>query len=665
MTKKMDHSIPGSREARAITLLLTLVSAGASADSLSALKQMSLDELADLRVSIASNRPERLEDAAAAVYVITAEDIRRSGATTLPELLRTVPGMDVARISASEWAVSSRGFNNQFANKLLVMVDGRSIYTPLFSGVIWDEQNIVLQDVERIEVVRGPGGATWGANAVNGVINIITKPAEDTQGTLVSAVGGDRQSELVARSGFKLGESGHARLYTKVHQQDGLEKAFRSEAPDPDWSGGRAGFRGDWNWGDTGLMVQGEVYRERIASERQYSGGHLLGYWESAFQDGAKDVFQGYVHRFSLDKWQVFGNAAEGTVDTLDLGYRHQFASMGAHNLIAGLTYRAVRLDVNAVAPTAIAGSNRTDQLFSAFLQDDITLSPDQLYLTLGVKAEHNDFTGMEWQPSARLRWSPPGRGTLWAAISRAVRTPSSIEDSGTIVSGVAPSTATSGLPLVILSTGNADMDAETLTGYEIGYRIPATARLGLDATVFLNDYDQLRSVDMIGSPTLVPLPSPYLLWLSEVGNNLQGQTKGFELAADYRPRDEWRLRAAYSYLRIDLTPNPENTDLAPVQAEGESPNHQFSLVSNLDLRHDLELDVQARYVGELPAFAVKAYFTADARLDWRVGRHLDLALVGRNLLGPNHLEYGTSAIASSEAYLISREFYLTMNWRF
>ncbi len=358
-----DRSIPrsGGGPALALRFALVLASANAGADSLSALKQMSLDELADLRVSIASNRLERLEDTAAAVYVITAEDIRRSGATTLPELLCTVPGLDVARLSASEWAVSSRGFNNQFANKLLVMVDGRSLYTPLFSGVIWDEQNIVLRDVERIEVVRGPGGATWGANAVNGVINIITKPAEDTQGTLVSAVGGDQQSELVARTGFKLGESGHARLYAKVHQQDGLEQAFPSQAPDLDWSGGRSGFRGDWDLGDAALMVQGELYRERVGSERQYSGGHLLGYWETVSADGAKDVFQSYIHRFSLDKWQVVGNAAEAVVDTLDLAYCHQFPTMGAHNLVAGLSYRAVRLDVDAIAPTAIADPRRTD----------------------------------------------------------------------------------------------------------------------------------------------------------------------------------------------------------------------------------------------------------------------------------------------------------------
>ncbi len=303
--------------------------------------------------------------------------------------------------------------------------------------------------------------------------------------------------------------------------------------------------------------------------------------------------------------------------------------------------------------------------MFSAFVQDDITLMPDQLYLTLGVKAEHNDFTGLEWQPSARLRWSPPGRGTLWAAISRAVRTPSLIEDSGTLISLIPPSPATSDLPLVILSRGNANLDAELLTSYELGYRLPVTPQLGLDVTAFLSDYDRLVSIDMIGSPTLVPLPSPYLLWPSKVGNNLQGWTHGFELAADYRPWDAWRLRAAYSYLSIDLDPKPDNTELSPKRAEGESPRHQFSLISNLDLGRDLALDVQARYVGELPAYAVKAYFTADARLGWRADQDLELALVGRNLLGPSHLEYGTPAIAASDAYLISREFYLMVNWRF
>ncbi len=646
-----------------LALLFAATSATAS-DNLSTLKQMSLDELADLRVSIATHRTERQEDTAAAVSVLTAEDIRRSGATTLPELLRTVPGLNVARISATEWAVSARGFNNQLANKLLVMVDGRSVYTPFFSGVLWDELNVVMQDIERIEVVRGPGGSTWGANAVNGVINILTRHAEDTQGSQLSVVAGDMQSELVARNGFKAGESGFARVWAKVHQQDRLQLPQGGDTADKHWRGGRAGFRGDWDLGPANLMIEGETFREMKPDEREYSGAHLLGQWARNTGD-ARDELRGYFNRFTLDRWAVMGNGAKAQLDTFDLNYRHLFAETGMHNLIVGTGYRSVRSEAEMVPPSAVSRANRTDQLFSAFAEDTLSLA-ERLKLTLGVKVEHNDYTGIEWQPSARIRWSPAAGGTLWASVARAVRTPSIIEDSARFISFVAPSRLTGGLPMSVTSNGNANLNTEQLTAYELGYRIQLTPKLSVDATVFLNDYDRLVTVDMIGRPALVPaFPSPYLNWSAVTGNQLQGQAHGFELSADYRPSETWRLQASYAYLDLNLKARPGNNEITPLRAEGESPRHQASLISRHDLRHDLELDLQARYVSALTTYAIADYVTADLRLGWRATSRLDLALNGRNLIGPARKEFGTNIVNASDAYLIPREYYVTANLRF
>jgi iron complex outermembrane receptor protein len=632
-------------------------------DSLSALKLMSLDELADLRVSTATHRSERLEDTAAAIHVLTAEDIRRSGATSLPELLRTVPGLNVARISATEWAVSARGFNNQFANKLLVMVDGRSVYTPFFSGVLWDELNIVIQDIERVEIVRGPGGSTWGANAVNGVINIITRHAEDTQGTLVSVVTGDLQSELVLRNGFKAGDNGHARVWAKVHQNDRLAGSA-DDISDIRWRGGRAGFRGDWETGGGNLMIEGESFRELKRQERAYSGAHVLGQW-SRSSGGARDELRAYFNRFTLDHWMVLNNGARAELDTFDLGYRHHFTPIGGHNLIAGVGYRNIASDAQMTPPAGVSRSSRTDQLFSAFAEDTLALA-ERLQVTVGVKVEHNEFTGVEWQPSARMRWSPARGNTLWASVARAVRTPSIIEDSARLSSYIPPRAFTGGLPLFVTSHGNPNLDAERLIAYELGYRVQINPRLSFDASVFLNDYDRLLTVDLIGAPRLVAsLPSPYLTWNALAGNALKGKARGFELSMDYRPSDTWRVQTSYSHLDMNLATQPGNTEINPLRATGESPTHQAMLAVRHDLRHDLELDLQARYVSALHTYSIPDYLTADLRLSWRATSRLDLALNGRNLIGPARKEFGTNLVNASDAYLIPREYYLTANLRF
>ena len=662
---------PAKRWSLGLSLLLCMVAwkpAPAGVDTLSALKQLSLEDLANLEVSIASGRTERLQDSAAAVYVLTADDIRRSGATTLPEVLRNVPGLNVARISASEWAVTSRVGNGQYADKPLVMVDGRSVYTPLFSGVMWDQHNIILQDIERIEVVRGPGAATWGANAVNGVINIITRHAEDTQGNLVSLVAGSQQREIVARAGFSLGQ-GQGRLYAKFHDQDGLKRAPGDSQPDSDWHGGRVGFRSDWGNAADQVMLQGEVFRED-ADDRRPNGGHLLARWDQRGEDGALSSLQGYFDVARMDKWTSGGANTEWRIDTLDLSYRREFRPRGAHRWSGGAGVRNIRFEGRANTPPlepSLGTSWATSQtLYSAFVQDDITLSPEQLFLSLGVKAEHNDFTGMEWQPSARLRWSPGKRGTLWAAASRAVRTPSLVEKKLWVQDLVpADNDILPGVPGGLILASNPDFRSETLRAYELGYRVQATPALSLDATAFRFDYDRIMSTELTGLEYPAPFDPAYFLLLTTYGNNIRGHAQGFEISADYRPSQTWRLRAALSRMQADFYARSGSTDPGPELIEGTSPHHQFTLGSSHNLSDHLELDVWARHVGELSTLGVKAYTTLDARIGWRPAKGLELGLVGHNLIGRRHKEYVQEVGFANTTYLAPRDIYLTANWRF
>jgi len=637
----------------------------ADAGQLETLKRMSIDDLANLDVSIVSGRPERLGDTPAAVFVVTAEDIRRSGATTLPEVLRMVPGIEVARANTVDWAVSIRGFNGQFANKLLVLVDGRSVYSPLFSGVLWEAQNIVLQDVERIEVIRGPGASTWGANAVNGVINIITKRAEDTQGGYVGGVVGSRQQEAVARFGGRLGEDGYYRVYAQVHQQDPLPAIPGSRSPETDWRGERAGFRADWRSGATDLMLRGELYRED-SDQGQLNGGYLQGRWENRRSGGFQDTLQAYIERSDLGDWSEGEMRGENTLDIVEVEYRRQFPALGGHTIITGLSYRWISSDWEVDPPAAIGEPRRHDQVISAFAQDDIRLISDSAYLTLGLKLEHNDFTGLEVQPSARLRWLPAAGQTFWVSVSRAMRTPSLAENSLTvIVPAASPSPATGGLPVVLQASGSPDFDSETLIAYELGYRWQVSPRLGLDAAFFYNDYDRLRTIDLApGPPQFEPFPTPRLTVRGTAGNNLGGEAHGFELAADYRPSDRWRFQAAYSYLDLDLRPEANSTDPLAKSAEGESPAHQFSLRSSMDLSDKLEFDLWLRYVSELPGFNISSYLTLDARLGWKASKNLAISLVGRNLINSPHQEFGTSLFATGK-YEVEREAYLMAEWRF
>ena len=650
-------------------LLLWVLSCGlvgsALADSakLAALKQMSINDLANLEISVASGRPERFGDTAAAVFVITAEDIRRSGATSLPEVLRMVPGLAVGRIDASSSAVSSRGFQTQGANKLLVLIDGRSIYNALFSGVYWESYGIVLQDIERIEVVRGPGAVTWGANAVNGVINIITKRTEETQGTYIGTVAGDKQRQLVARQGGRLGEQGTYRLYAKLHRDDPLPIISGADENGVLWKGGRVGFRADRRIGDDDLMLEGETFRE-AANANDYTGRYLFGRWEQRKGDGAIGTLQAYYNRIGVNNGTTDDNE-----DTFDLSYRWSFAPVGRHTFSVGGGYRWIYTDIKPGSGGQIRNATRDDQLFSAFIQDDIQLD-ERLYLTLGTKLEHNSYTGFEVQPSARLRWLPSERQTLWAAVSRAVRTPSRAEHDMTLTQYPGKVIGIPGLgnvPLVVTLIGNPEMVSEELIAYEVGYRWQATSRLTLDAALFLNDYDQLRTFELTGPPSLSLFPAPALVQQATADNKDHGRTYGLELAADFRPYDWWRLQGAYSFLHMNIRPDADSTDNSSAQIDEQSPMRQWTLRSSLDIRDDVDLDLWLRYVANIPTLAIDPYLTIDARLGWKINAQFDLALVGRNLLNSPHVEYKQFAGFAQEpkTAAVEREVYLMAEWRF
>lgn len=571
-----------------------------------------------------------------------------------------VPGLAVGRIDTAMWAISARGFQNQFANKLLVLIDGRSVYTPLFSGVYWESQDIVLQDIERIEVVRGPGATTWGANAVNGVINIITKRAEDTQGTYVGVVAGDRQQQWVTRQGGRLGEAGAYRVYAKLHGEEALPFAPGFDDDTSSWQGGRAGFRADGRMGGDHLMAQGEFFRE-MPDDRNPTGQYLLGRWEHRNEDGSTGALQGYYYRLGTDN--IYMDQLE---DTFDLEYRWLSTPVDRHAFVAGVGYRWIRSDIEPKGNNQVDESVRGDQLFSAFIQDDIRLVGDQIYLTLGAKFEHNDYTGFEVQPNVRLRWSPTAGQTLWAAVSRAVRTPARVEYDLTLNTkiGEAAVPIFGTAPLYISAMGNSDMAPEELIAYEAGYRWQVSSRLNLDMSIFFNDYDQLRSIELTGPPSLTLFPAPTLIQTATVANKLKGRTYGLEFVADYQPYDGWRIQGAYSFLHMDLEVAPDSSDTFSESAERESPTHQWTVRSSFDLSDNCEFDLWLRYVDDIPAFAIDRYLTLDARLGWRASKNLDLALVGRNLLDPRHGEYLQLA-SFNELHEVVREAYLMAEWRF
>ncbi len=622
--------------------------------------ELSLEDLMDIRVTSTSRRPQSVAESAAAVFVITQEDIRRSGVTSIPEALRMVPGVQVARIDANKWAISARGFNGRFANKLLVMIDGRSVYTPLFSGVLWDAQDTVLEDIERIEVVRGPGASLWGANAVNGVINIVTRRARDTQGGLFVAGGGTEEQGFTSlRHGGELDEDAFYRAYVKYFNRDSQEFVGGGGAAD-DWEVGRAGFRFDWEPdGPDAVTVQGDMYRGVVGTTgRQFSptapfsqtvnadddifGANLLTRWAHDFEDGSDMALQVYYDLVSGDELGI-----ELSEQTFDADLQHHFQVGARNDVIWGLGYRVVAAEFDDSFTLGLTDDRRTDHLLSAFVQDEITLLEDELRLTLGSKFEYNSYTGFEIQPTGRLLWTPDRRQSVWLAASRATRTPSQAEDSIALNSVLPPGDPANPFPneFQVSVLGNSGLDSEEAIAFELGYRVRPIDDLSLDVAAFYNIYDGLLSAeveDFDVTPGLfclvIPFPPCLITGTSRFDNLGSAESYGIEVAADWRPESWWRLHGAYTYLHLDI--GHDGDAGFTVHSEGRDPRHQLSLRSSFDLGADWELDFWGRYVSELPERGIDEYFTFDLRLGWRPTDGVELAVVGQNLAGGDHLEF-------------------------
>ncbi|MBE0544023.1 MAG: TonB-dependent receptor [Verrucomicrobia bacterium] len=615
---------------------------------------LSLEELVDITVTSVSKKEQKLNDAAAAVFVLSGEELRRTGATTVADALRLVPGLQVAAIDASTWAISARGFNNQFANKLLVMIDGRAVYSPLYSGVFWDVQQMFLDDVAQIEVIRGPGATVWGANAVNGVINILSKSARDTQGSLIYGGGGDVHLALGgARYGGKVGEDTWYRIYGNYQLNDDFRQVNGQSANDR-WDIVKGGFRVDhYTSNDGQLTWQGDAHAGNLADYTgDMHGFNALGRWTQPLSERSSYEAQAYLdHTYRNDA------LAEISVDTAELTFQHTFALGERNDVIWGLGYRFTgtrAFKANSPAVT-ILDDNIPLNLYSAFVQDAFQIIPDQLTFTLGTKIEHNDFTGFEVQPSARLVFKPTEKQTVWAAVSRAVRTPSEQEgkDFAAIAVG-APVVGPGGGLYVPTYLGNPGVESEVLLAYELGYRIQPNSRISVDVAAFYNDYNDIIGRQPSGFITAVPVGTLALTPM----NSLRGRSYGGETVLAVAATDYWRLSASYSLLLLNVQGNPTSeVDLL----EANAPTHQVVLRSSYDFSRHVSLDAQLRYVDNVAA--VPAYVTADVRLAWRPTENLELSIVGQNLLDSHHPEQ--ASLIGRPMVEVPRGFYGKLTWRF
>ncbi|MEO8410730.1 MAG: TonB-dependent receptor, partial [Propionivibrio sp.] len=618
-------------------MLALLATRGAAGADGAEAPELSLEDLLKVEVTSVSRKSERLRDVAAAVFVISREDIERSGATSIPDLLSMAPGVSVARLANNRWAVSVRGFNDRFSNKLLVLMDGRSIYSPLFSGVIWENEDTPLEDIERIEVIRGPGAAMWGANAVNGVINIITRRARDTQGNqLVAAVGTEYRAAASFRHGGEVGD-GHYRIWGKALKRD-ESVAADGQAGNDYARAERVGFRGDWvTGGGHRLLLSGQAYStptgdrwgvpgDRAVDLRQSDkGAHLLGRDEWRLGDGSEAALQAYVDFSALS---IGGTVTEKRT-TVDLDFQHRMTLGQRHDLMWGLGYRQSRDQLASSGFISFQPSTDRFSLASAFIHDDITLLPDTLRLMLGMRVEHNSYTGLEFMPNLRAMWTPTVSQSVWASVSRATRTPSRAERDARVDRAVLPAGAVGNpFPIIMRSMpDDGEAQSEKALTYELGYRQQFSPTVSADIAVFSSYYDELRA-GSTGTQQVVLGPSPYIVQYLPRDNSLKARTSGAELSVEWTPFSWWRIQSSYSYLNMSIwsvTGDPVSVATAKATERGD-PQHQFSLRSSMTLSDRHRVDLWLRHVSRLSendqSFAIPAYTTLDLRYAWRPTRN-------------------------------------------
>ena len=607
------------------------------------LANMTLEQLMSVEVTSVSKHSEPISHAPAAIYVLSNDDIRRSGATSIPEALRLVPGLQVAQINPGNWAISSRGFNGRFANKLLVMIDGRSVYTPLFSGVYWDVQDTLLADIERIEVIRGPGASLWGANAVNGVINIITKDSAQTTGGMLTAGGGTEERAFGrARYGGHISEDATYRAYMKY--------TMRDEGPAGNNSTEilQGGYRVDWRpYEGNKLTIQGDVYAGdstsgTISQVSRVAGGNAIVRWEREFTASSIGTLQAYYDRTerTFDVLTEYRN-------TFNIDWQHQFDLGERNQVVWGAGYRLTTDQTFGTPTVTFNPHDATDHLASVFLQDEFAILPEKLWFTVGSKLEHNQYTGFEVQPNVRLSWRPTEKQTVWASWSRAMRSPSRAETDLFATSGTLPGPTTTIM-------GNPNFVSEELEAYELGYRIQPHRSLTLDVAAFYNAYDHLRSLTLLAPPPNVVL---------QANNSMNGYTYGGEFSAVWQPVSWWRLHGSYTLLQMHLNSNFPGADSTFNYRESDNPQHQFQFRSSFDLPHGFEFDAMVQHVDSLPGQNVPAYTRLDTRIGWRSSKNVDVSVVFQNLLDNRHFEYGRNFLVFPDE--VQRSVYAKVTWNF
>lgn len=643
--------------------------AGAAQVRQTDLGEMSLEQLMNLEVTTIGRKRQSVNHIPAAVYVITQEEIRRSGATTIPDLLRLVPGVEVAQIDNANWAISIRGFNYRSSNKLLVLVDGRTVYYPIYSSVFWDAQDTLLEDIERIEVIRGPGASLWGANAVNGVINIITKRARDTTGSLVSGGGGNKDRGFGAvRYGGTAGSHGYYRIFGKFSAEDNLVR----------WPGLggwprslRGGFRSDWDLeGDNRLTVQGDLYhgtspqavyrspflREPITTDDHLTsdGGDLLLRWRHRLAGGSETAFQAYYDR-SRHPDLLLTQFHE----VVDFDFQHH-VPWERHDVLWGAGFRNTHYDSHGTWELSLQPKHADLRLFSGFVQDEIKLVSNRLLLTAGVKWEHNGYSGLEVQPTLRLLWTPTHRQVAWASFSRAVRTPSAWE--AAVNMNIPDRPLPDGTPIWGSVSPSTHLRSEELLAYETGYRVQPGKNLSFDVAAFFQRYNHLTSL-FYEDPVFLANPIPHLEIPIRVTNQLRGNNYGAEVAGSYAPLNFWKITGSYSWLRQITQASQENIVAFPGE-DGDNPRHQFQLHSFLNLPQHLEADAGLYYVGRLRAQGIDRNTRVDARLGWQPTPAWELSVGGQNLLRGPHYEFypaGDYIVPGK----VGRSIYGRLIWRF
>lgn len=619
------------------------------------LLKMPLEDILKLDgiVTSVSKKAEKISQAAAAVYVISAEDIKRSGATSIPEALRLAPGIQVARAGSNKWAISSRGFNDQLANKLLVFIDGRTVYTPLFSGVFWDVQDMLMEDIARIEVIRGPGATLWGSNAVNGIINIIRKKSRSTQGNFATAmIGNEERGTLGYRKGGKIGNDIDYRAYIKGKKRKNAELLSGSDADD-EMQKIDTGFRVDWRKNqDNVFFISGDYYygtEDQFIKEptifvpfssithddEEVRGGNITFKWNKTIDKNSSLTVQTYFD----NAWRNV-SYLEQDISTLDFDVQYDINLFKRHSISTGIGYRYIVDRMENSEFINFNPVNDSNDLFSTFIQDKITILPSKLFLTLGTKLEHNDYTHLEVQPSLKLLYLPNNNQTLWASISRAVRMPNrSINDVNLVVAGT---------PFGFASqVGNPGAEAEELTAYELGYRIYPSTEVSFDFATFYNIYEKLSSNELVG---------PLQVQSSNFGS---GFTYGAELSVNWQPKDYLNFILNYTFLELHLNPAFETN----VSSNSRSPNHQFAFRSYVDLPHNFDFTSSVYHVNKLSGIDVDSYLRLDTKLGWYPRKDTEVSLIGQNLLDNKHQEY--AGFLFSEPVEVGRSFLIKLAYKF